>query len=812
MKRILLVAFVGIQSILNAQSTPYSSSEIYDDLLRLKNDATVMYIAAHPDDENTRIISWLTHNQHVDAVYLSLTRGEGGQNLIGTESGEALGLLRTQELLEARKIDKGRQWFSRAIDFGYSKNTEDTFQHWDKDKLLGDVVWAIRVNQPEIIITRFHPDSNGETHGHHTASAQLAMEAFDLAADPTAYPEQLNYVKSWQVKRLFFNTSWWFYGSEEAFEKADKNDMIAIDVGKYFPHLGVSNNEIAAMSRSKHACQGFGSALQRGTQTEWLQLLKGDMPKNNDLFDGINLNWKDEKINRLIDEIIDNYDFKAPYKSSAKLFDILRILNVSKNQDTKLSRLKDLILKINGIYVDWTTTEKFGAVEHEVETELEITNRSNQNISFFYENSAPLTLENNEKFSGLKEKILLDYSHLNSPYWLDENPSKNFYQISNERKIGEPINANKITKTIHLEIANNHFSIEVPLQNKYVNPSLGEQYKPFYAMPEFVINFSQPNYIFANEHKFIEVEVNSFIKNTEVIVRLKGDETWKISPYFNYKFQERGEKQKFYFQVIPPDNASSTELIAEVNWNGKTFNKSLQVIDYEHINSQIWLRDAKANVENISLKIPNVKVGYIQGSGDDVDKSLREIGLDIVDLDVKQFNPEILKDLDVIILGIRAFNTIPELEIYKNVLWNFVENGGVVIAQYNTSRGLSEDEISPIPLKLGRDRISDETADLKILKPNHSIFNYPNQITSRDFANWVQERGLYFAESWDKKFEPMLAGNDVGETEKQGILLIADYGKGKYIYTGLSFFRELPAGVSGAYRLMMNMIALGERD
>ena len=399
MKRILLVAFVGIQSILNAQSTPYSSSEIYDDLLRLKNDATVMYIAAHPDDENTRIISWLTHNQHVDAVYLSLTRGEGGQNLIGTESGEALGLLRTQELLEARKIDKGRQWFSRAIDFGYSKNTEDTFQHWDKDKLLGDVVWAIRVNQPEIIITRFHPDSNGETHGHHTASAQLAMEAFDLAADPTAYPEQLNYVKSWQVKRLFFNTSWWFYGSEEAFEKADKNDMIAIDVGKYFPHLGVSNNEIAAMSRSKHACQGFGSALQRGTQTEWLQLLKGDTPKNNDLFDGINLNWKDERINRLIDEIIDNYDFKAPYKSSAKLFDILRILNVSKNQDTKLSRLKDLILKINGIYVDWTTTEKFGAVEHEVETELEITNRSNQNISFFYENSAPLTLENNEKFS-----------------------------------------------------------------------------------------------------------------------------------------------------------------------------------------------------------------------------------------------------------------------------------------------------------------------------------------------------------------------------------------------------------------------------
>ena len=311
-----------LSTLFSAQSVSHSSAEIYDDLLRLQNNTTVMYLAAHPDDENTRVISWLTHEKHVDAVYLSLTRGDGGQNLIGTEKGELLGLLRTQELLEARKVDKGRQWFTRALDFGYSKTATETLKFWDKQKILSDVVWAIRKNKPEIIITRFDPNSNGETHGHHTASAILAMEAFDLAADPKAFPEQLKYVKTWQVKRMFYNTSWWFFGSRENFEKADKSELYSLNVGNYYPNLGISNNEISAKSRSKHACQGFGMALERGSEMEYLKLLKGDKPKSNDIFEGIQLKSDNKIVQNQLDQLVADFNFKNPQLTLKNLLSV----------------------------------------------------------------------------------------------------------------------------------------------------------------------------------------------------------------------------------------------------------------------------------------------------------------------------------------------------------------------------------------------------------------------------------------------------------------------------------------------------------
>ena len=811
MVKFLVGISLFLSLIFSAQSVANSSSEIYDDLLRLQNNTTVMYLAAHPDDENTRIISWLTHEKHVDAVYLSLTRGDGGQNLIGTEKGELLGLLRTQELLEARKVDKGRQWFTRALDFGYSKTATETLKFWDKQKILSDVVWAIRKNRPEIIITRFDPNSNGETHGHHTASALLAMEAFDLAADSKAFPEQLKYVKTWQVKRMFYNTSWWFYGSKENFEKADKTDLYSINVGNYYPILGISNNEISAKSRSKHACQGFGMALERSSEMEYLKLLKGDKPKSNDIFQGINLKSDNKVIQNQLDQLVADFNFKNPQLSLNKLLSVYDLIKKENPQDPKLEQIKDLILKTQGIYFEWTTGNAFGTSDEEISTKLEIVNRSNNYIYIGLDLQPILKITPGETYKE-NQKLKISNGKLSNPYWLQETPKDNLYVVSNPENIGLPEISTSINKNITIDFGSTKIDFEIPLQQKTVNPSIGELYEPFYKIPAFVANFEQENFIFSNKTKKITVEVESFAGNSTAKVSLKADKTWKISAPQSIQFNEVGEKQRLVFTVEPISKDTYSTLESIVESNGKTYNQSLNVVEYPHIDRQIWVKNSTAKIQNLDLKIPAVKIAYIKGSGDEIPSSLRAIGLKVEELDIKNWNASLLKNYDVLILGIRAFNVHPEMGIINKDIWKFVENGGLVINQYNTNRGLLTNEIAPFPLKLGSNRISEEDAKLKILFPNAPVFNTPNKISDKDFDNWVQERGLYFAESYDKKLIPMLEGNDVGESLQKGMLLVGNYGKGTYVYTGLSFFRELPAGVPGAYKLFMNILGLGPKN
>ncbi|KEY18588.1 PIG-L family deacetylase [Kaistella antarctica] len=807
MIKFLVAVFLLIALQFSAQSVSNSSSEIYDDLLRLQNNTTVMYIAAHPDDENTRIISWLTHEKHVDAVYLSLTRGDGGQNLIGTEKGELLGLLRTQELLEARKVDKGRQWFTRALDFGYSKTSTETLKFWDKQQILADVVWAIRKNKPEIIITRFDPNSNGETHGHHTASAILAMEAFDLAADPKAFPEQLKYVKVWQPKRLFYNTSWWFFGSKENFEKSDKTGLYSINVGTYFPILGISNNEISSKSRSKHACQGFGMALERGSDLEYLKFLKGDKPKTNDIFEGINLSSEKGPIKTHQEKLIADYQFNNPQLSLNTLVELYDLLKKEKADVSKLNQVKDLILKTQGIYFEWTTQNGFGTLNQEINTRLEITNRSNKNINVAILGSGTKEIAANDSYKAT-EKLKLDDVQLSNPYWLQQTPKNNLHVVNNPADIGQPEILNPVKKAITINFDSAKIDFEIPLKQKTVDPSIGEQYEPFYTVPSFVANFDQENFIFSNHPKQIAVEVESFVTNSSAKVSLKGSKDWKISPPQTIEFKEIGEKKKVLFKVEPISRNANSSLEAILESQGKTYTQSLNVVDYPHIDRQIWLKTAQAKIQNLDLKIPAVKIAYLKGSGDEIPSSLRAIGLQVDELDLKNWNPSLLKKYDVLILGIRLFNTQPEITLVNKDIWKFIENGGLVINQYNTNRGLLTNEIAPFNLKLGANRISEEDATLKFLLPNHPVFNAPNTITQKDMDNWVQERGLYFADDWDQNLIPLLEGNDTGESPQKGILLAGNYGKGTYVYTGLSFFRELPAGVPGAYKLFMNILAL----
>ena len=809
-----MIKFLGgitlfLSLFISAQSVSHSSSEIYDDLLRLQNNTTVMYLAAHPDDENTRIISWLTHEKHVDAVYLSLTRGDGGQNLIGTEKGELLGLLRTQELLEARKVDLGRQWFTRALDFGYSKTATETLKFWDKQKILADVVWAIRKNKPEIIITRFDPNSNGETHGHHTASALLAMEAFDLAGDPKAFPEQLKYVKVWQPKRMFYNTSWWFYGSKENFDKADKSDLYSINVGNYYPTLGISNNEISSKARSKHACQGFGMALERGTDLEYLKFLKGDKPNSNDIFEGINLSSENGTIKTQLDKTVSEFDYKNPQLSLNNLLQVYDLLKKSNSDDLKLKQVKDLILKTQGIYFEWTTKNAFGTLNQEISTNLEITNRSNAAINISISGNSNKEILANESYK-VSEKFRLENTKLSNPYYLQETPKNNLYVVNDPKDIGQPEILDPVKKAITINFGSTKIDFDIPLKQKTVNPSIGERYEPFYIVPTFVANFEQENFIFSNQPKKVQVEVESFVVNSSAKVSLKASKDWKVSSPQTIDFKEIGEKKKVLFTVEPISKNANSFIEAIVESQGKIYDQSLNVVDYPHINRQIWIKNAQAKIQNLDLKIPDVKIAYLKGSGDEIPSSLRAIGLQVDELDLKNWNPSLLKNYDVLILGIRIYNTQPEMALINKDLWKFVENGGLVINQYNVNRGLLTDEIAPFQLKLGGNRISEEDAKLKFLFPSHPVFNIPNVFTEKDMDNWVQERGLYFADDYDQNLIPLLEGNDTGESPQKGILLAGKYGKGTYVYTGLSFFRELPAGVPGAYKLFMNILALGK--
>lgn len=791
------------------QSVPYSSSEIYDDMLRLQNYGSAMYLAAHPDDENTQVISWLTHKKHIDAVYLSLTRGDGGQNLIGAEKGASLGILRTQELLEARNIDGGRQRFTRAIDFGYSKTADETLKIWDENKILADVVWAIRTNQPEVIITRFHPDSNGKTHGHHTASALLAMKAFDLAGDPNAFPEQLQYTSLWKPKRIFFNTSWFFYGSREEFEKADKSDKFSIDTGVYLPHLGVSVSEIAQKSRSKHACQGFGTALRRGSQTEWFEFLKGSKPKTNDLFEGIDFSWPIPEINQLAEQMIRSYDFTSPEKSLPILEKIYLSAQKNNLKPIKIEEIENLILKTQGIYAEWVTEEMYGTKNQKVKTTLELTNRSKNIVQFQNEGNEIITVQPNESWQKTFDYTLTNNS-FDSPYWLENPAGKAMCPVVNQKDIGLPEKEPLVFQQWSLLLPNTSIALKIPLKNKTVNPAVGEVYNPFYVLPKVVANFSEDSYLFLDKAKNIEVHLTALEDYTKGRITLVNQNDEPVTPSKSFFIAQKGGGETVVFEVLPNKMENTKTLKAEIEVLEGISSKSMQTVNYPHIKKQVWIKNASAEVQKLNSVIPNLKIGYIEGSGDDIPKALKQIGFSVTLLEDYAFDN--LKKFDAVVVGIRAFNVNRALAFHTNDLWDYVKAGGTVIVQYNTNWKLLVDDISPLPLTLGQNRISEEDAELKILAPNHRVFQYPNKITGDDFDNWVQERGLYFADSWDSTFTPLLKGNDTGESPQKGMLLVARVGEGHYVYTGLSFFRELPAGVPGAYRLFINLLSLKEDE
>jgi LmbE family N-acetylglucosaminyl deacetylase len=813
MKKHTLLLFLLLTNTLWSQAPQkLNAVEIYEQVQKLNFLGKVLYVAAHPDDENTKLITYFSNHYHAQTAYLSLTRGDGGQNLIGTELREKLGAIRTQELLAARRIDGGEQFFTRANDFGYSKEPNETFAIWNKQEVLDDVIQVFKTFQPDIIIHRFAHNTPGTTHGHHTASAQLSIEAIQT-------------LKS-QPKRVFFNTSWWFYGSQEAFEAADKSNLMSINANVYYPLKGKSNNEIAALSRSQHKCQGFGTLGSRGDEIEYLDLLKGDLPKSSNLFEGIDTTWSrvpgGQAIGTILSDVEKNFNFNNPsvhLPNLIKAYQLIEQLDDVHWKAIKRKQIVKIIEACSGLFIEVVADTESTTPSNAFNLNVEVINRSSSKAKLMSVKVLELPtepknmeLKNNTKINlslkNIRCNLNTDYSNL---FWLKEAKTVGMYQISNPtlRILPEVTTAFPVVFTI--EIEGNTIEFVKNICYKFNSPDDGETYTPFTLLPEATTAIAPEVLLFNGvQPKTVTVTITAHKANVNGKVSLCYPNDWKVEPKeIPIEIASKNETKNVTFTVYPSKNTTTiTTLSALVEIDGQLLDRKLTTLHYPHIPKQTILMPSTAKAVTLDLKIKGKNIGYIMGAGDEIPNHLSQVGYQVSLLQPDAITPEKIQNFDAIILGIRAFNVVEELKYKNKILFEYVKNGGNVIVQYNTSNNLITKEIAPYNLKINNDRVTNENAPITFLLPQHSVLHYPNKITQNDFTGWIQEQGLYYPSQWGAEFTPILASSDEGETSKKGGLLIAKYGKGNYVYTGLSFFRELPEGVSGAYRLLANLIAL----
>ncbi|MFY8137174.1 MAG: PIG-L family deacetylase [Flavobacteriales bacterium] len=799
-----------------------NSAEILLNLKKLQTTGSVLYIAAHPDDENTRLLAYLANERKLRTGYLSLTRGDGGQNLIGTEQGEPLGLIRTNELMAARGIDKAEQFFSRAYDFGYSKNPEETFGFWNRDSILADMVWVIRTFKPDVIICRF-PTTGEGGHGHHTASAILAEDAFEAAADPKRFSHQLQYTQVWQAKRLLWNT-FNFGGNNTTSE-----DQLKVDVGNYNVLMGRSYGEIASESRSMHKSQGFGSARQRGFNLEYFKHMKGDVATT-DIMDGVDVNWTriamSQGIQAELNECVFNYRADAPEKTVAMLVSIYKKIEALKEDGAsisywkkiKLEETKQLILASSGFYGEAVSNDHSVVPGEQFQITTNYIFRNNVNASLksiVYENgdsTVNAKLEINKLYSPKHLFKLSTNAAFSNPYWLNEKHSLGEFEISPWTTIGKPLNDAACAVILKAEIEGLPLQVKLPIQYKFTDPVKGEIFRPLEVLPPVTFTQKQKALVF-NERKerVVEVIVHSNQTNAKGQIVINAGADWKVEcDNCAFDLSAKNTEQVIRMRITPSAKALTGELQIAAKINGKEYNQSMQRIDYDHIPNQFILSPAKFQLVFSDIKMIRKNIGYIDGAGDGVAASLEQIGCSVTMLSDEEILTGDLSKYEAIITGVRAYNTNDRMIVYYDRLMEYVKNGGNLLVQYNTNNriGPLKSKIGPYEFTISRDRVTDEKAKVNFLLPEHAALNQPNKITDADFANWIQERGIYFTQAPDERYQKIFSMADPGEGALDTSTIVAAYGKGNFVYTGLAFFRQLPAGVPGAYRIFANLISL----
>jgi LmbE family N-acetylglucosaminyl deacetylase len=817
-----------------AQRDMAGTRELELALKKLNVLGSVLMIAAHPDDENSALLAYFARGRGVRTAYLSLTRGEGGQNLIGPEQGALLGVIRTQELLAARKVDGAEQLFTRAIDFGFSKTAEEAMSKWGHDAILSDIVWDIRRFRPDVIILRFSGTPR-DGHGQHQVSAILGKEAFSAAADPHRFPEQLHWVQPWQAKRLLFNA---FSFTEEQEREAGKLPArLEIDTGAYNPMLGYSYGEIAGMSRSMHHSQGVGSPERRGDQKNYLIHLAGEAAAR-DPFDGIDTTWSripgGAGPGSILAEAASGFSPQHPEKTIPLLLKARPLIAALKDPIArrKLEELDETIGFAAGLWLDASADTYQAVPGASFEVRATAINRS----------SFPLQLESIrlEGMAGAPEAGSLgtelaynqpatrDFSvavpatqPYSQPYWLENPPHGDDYAISNQLLLGLPEDPPVLRARFRIRAVSESIELVRPVWHRYVDRLQGEITRPLAIVPPVALRMPGTPLVFpGSEGKKVDVQIVANAAKASGQVTLEAPPGWRIAPSArHFDAAAEGEELAASFEVFPPvrSTVEKATVRAVADLAGKQIPLSMVVISYPHIPTQTLFQPAVTTLVHAEIRTLVRKIGYVMGAGDDVPEALRQLGCEVTLLGPSDLAGSGLSRFDAIVTGVRAYNVRPDLRANQQRLLDYVQAGGTLVVQYNVLEGGFTagnprvlDRIGPYPMRITHDRVTVEDAPVKFPNPDSPLLHSPNKIGPADFDGWIQERGLYFASEWDKRYKLLFESHDPGEEPLEGGTLYARYGKGAYVFTAYSWFRELPAGVPGAYRIFANLLSAGK--
>ncbi|MFN4298128.1 MAG: PIG-L family deacetylase [Thermaurantimonas sp.] len=795
-----------------------SSSLILHEIEKLQNTARVLYVAAHPDDENTRLITWLANSQKATVAYLSLTRGEGGQNLIGPELDDALGVIRTHELLKAREIDGGLQFFTRARDFGYSKSKEESLRLWNEDSILKDIVLIIRKFKPDIIINRFPPDARAG-HGHHAASAYLAIKAFDLAADPEYEPDIAATYGVWQATRLFWNTSTWWIKDLDTTQTGN-GKLLKIEVGDYYPYLGAETGELAAYSRSQHKSQGFGIPASRGQFAEYLQLERGS-PAYKELFENIQTGyarWGCPSLDKQAKTIALTFNHDKPNLSIYKLNEFKKAAQQCLPEpylSELTQKIDDLIWQCSGVYAEAASNQSFCTEGDTLQINFQMFNRIGEMVFI----NAIETTDSTYKINRLiqpRQSVSIKIPHritksYSQPFWL-RNPEKYLY-LSEEQKIGKSIDE-PLYLPITVDLEGAKIVKHLPIIFRNNDRVKGEIIEDVFVFPQ-ITGTTDADVIYQvfDNTFYIALNIQTHKKLDTLHISVKKENDVEIQPDLLSLFRlQEGESKELSISGTTQKNQSSTIKFFYTSEHDSLELMSYKTISYDHIGKKVLFKPITVQLFSLeNEKVKPLKIGYISGSGDDIKTILKKSGFHVEDLQLQNVTAEDLKKYDAIVCGIRSFNTSTILAKEHQKLLEYTKNGGTYIVLYQTNGAdLKVKEIGPYPFTIGRGRVTEEDASPTILLPNHKVLKYPYEITKDDLTNWHQEIGLYFAENISPEYDTPLAWADTNELPQSGGLIIGKYGKGIFVYTGLSFFRQLPNGNAGAFKLLINILHLNQ--
>jgi LmbE family N-acetylglucosaminyl deacetylase len=864
-------------------------------LLRLRTTATVLHTTAHPDDEDAALLTWLARNQGAYTALLTLNRGEGGANLIGPELYDALGILRTEELLAAgRYYGLDEQLFTHVADFGFSKRLDETLEHWGKDVALADVVRAIRKVRPDVIVSRFHGGPR-DGHGNHQAAGLLTREAFKLAADPNAFPEQISNesLSPWQAKKLYLSC------------RENEPYTLKIDTNVYDPLLGQTYRELASVGYGMHRSQSTGQARPAGGQSfSYLRLVESVAPKvenEKSIFDGLDTsvvgigagNPEAQETLRIVEDQVEmavrDFDARKPWlivrhlvegarrlrevvktyyqnsvKPGDKKYPLVIRKAARKDMDFNEAVNKALGLEMEAL-VDPPETARSDGLAASVprETFHVVTRGQRFTVTASIINRSEVTIETNSLdvypyswiggpgmgmtiINGASNEVRKNWAHRVGPNEItsrkfqvqvpdNENYTQPFWSRASELRdhvyqVGviwlgsreSPFTFPEPIGSATYQIDGVNFILSSPVMTTFIQPPFGEQRSLLSVVPAINISVS-PRVgvapIGAGQTSFnVSVSVSNNVKGAAAgKVKLKLPKDWSSTPPVqDFKFANAGEAGVFTFKVSAPrvEAGRDYQIQAVANYAGREFTAGYRVIAYRDLEPRHLYAPATMDLRGVDVKVaPGLSIGYVMGVGDEVPKALEQIGVKVTTLGENDLASGNLDDFDAIVIGIRATAVRADLKAYGKRLLDYAERGGNLIYQYQTQE-FDAAPYGPYPYKLTAraEEVSEEDAKVTILDPSNPVFNWPNKITGADFDGWIEERGSKWMTTWDERYKPLLECHDREQPQQLGGLIYAQYGKGTFVYAAYAFYRQLPAGVQGGYRLFANIVSLKKQS